>query len=155
MDEFMESTSGGPKLPALKFAKVGDTHTGVVTEVTKLQDKDPAGNVKTYDNGDPRWVFVFTLDTPTGASNLWVRGQMVKAIREAAEKHPSKRLSVPPSASATQATEKRNRLHLTHPSSTPPKSNQQRTTPRRKCGEPHRPTLCWGVDAGRSLACPA
>ena len=85
-DEFMESTSGGPKLPALKFAKVGDTHTGTITEVTKLQDKDPAGNVKTYDNGDPRWVFVFTLDTPTGASNLWVRGQMVKAIREAAEK---------------------------------------------------------------------
>jgi len=92
MDEFMESTSGGPKLPALKFAKVGDTHTGVVTEVTKLQDKDPTGNVKTYDNGDPRWVFVFTLDTPTGASNLWVRGQMVKAIREAAEKASVKTL---------------------------------------------------------------
>jgi hypothetical protein len=86
MDEFMESTAGGPKLPALKFAKVGDTHTGVVTEVTKLQDKDPTGNVKTYDNGDPRWVFVFTLETVIGASNLWVRGQMVKAIREAAEK---------------------------------------------------------------------
>ena len=86
MDEFMESTAGGPKLPALKFVKVGDTHTGVVTEVTKLQDKDPAGNVKTYDNGGPRWVFVFTLETATGASNIWVRGQMVKAIREAAEK---------------------------------------------------------------------
>jgi hypothetical protein len=86
MDEFMESTAGGPKLPALKFVKVGDTHTGVVTEVTKLQDKDPTGNVKTYDNGDPRWVFVFTLETVIGASNLWVRGQMVKAIREAAEK---------------------------------------------------------------------
>jgi hypothetical protein len=86
MDEFMESTAGGPKLPALKFVKVGDTHTGVVTEVTKLQDKDPAGNVKTYDNGDPRWVFVFTLETQIGASNIWVRGQMVKAIREAAEK---------------------------------------------------------------------
>lgn len=86
MDEFMESTAGGPKLPALKFVKVGDTHTGVVTEVTKLQDKDPTGNVKTYDNGDPRWVFVFTLENQIGASNLWVRGQMVKAIREAAEK---------------------------------------------------------------------
>jgi hypothetical protein len=86
MDEFMESTAGGPKLPALKFVKVGDTHTGVVTEVTKLQDKDPTGNVKTYDNGDPRWVFVFTLETVIGASNLWVRGQMVRAVREAAEK---------------------------------------------------------------------
>lgn len=85
-DEFMQSTSGGPKLPALKFAKIGDTHTGVVTEVTKLQDKDPAGNLKTYDNGDPRWVFVFTLDQQTGPANLWVRGQMTKAIREAAEK---------------------------------------------------------------------
>jgi hypothetical protein len=86
MDEFMESTAGGPKLPALKFVKVGDTHTGVVTEVTKLQDKDPTGTVKTYDNGDPRWVFVFTLETVIGASNLWVRGQMVRAVREAAEK---------------------------------------------------------------------
>jgi len=85
-DQFMESTAGGPKLPALKFATIGDTHKGVVTEVTKLQDKDPAGNLKTYDNGDPRWVFVFTLDTATGAANLWVRGQMIKAIREAAEK---------------------------------------------------------------------
>jgi len=85
-DQFMESTAGGPKLPALKFAAIGDTHTGVVTEVTKLQDKDPAGNLKTYDNGDPRWVFVFTLDTKLGQSNLWVRGQMIKAIREAAEK---------------------------------------------------------------------
>ena len=85
-DEFMQSTAGGPKLPALKFTKVGDIHTGVVTAVTKLEDRDPAGNAKTYDNGDPRYVFVFTLDQPTGASNLWVRGQMVKAIREAAEK---------------------------------------------------------------------
>jgi hypothetical protein len=85
-DDFMESTAGGPKLPALKFAKVGDTHTGVVTEVTKLEDRDPAGTPKLYDNGDKRYVFVFTLDTPTGASNLWVRGQMVKAVREAAEK---------------------------------------------------------------------
>ncbi len=31
-DEFMESTAGGPKLPALKFTKVGDVHTGIVTE---------------------------------------------------------------------------------------------------------------------------
>ena len=43
MDEFMESTAGGPKLPALKFVKVGDTHTGVVTEVTKLKTKTQPG----------------------------------------------------------------------------------------------------------------
>ena len=57
-DEFMQSTAGGPKLPALKFTKVGDVHSGVVTAVTKLEDRDPAGNAKTYDNGDPRYVFV-------------------------------------------------------------------------------------------------
>ena len=85
-DEFMTSTASGPKLPALKFTTVGEVHTGRVTAVTKLEDRDPAGNPKTYDNGDPRYVFVFTLDQPTGAANLWVRGQMVKAIREAAEK---------------------------------------------------------------------
>lgn len=84
-DEFMESTSAGPKLPALKFEKIGDTHKGVVTEVRKLEDRDPAGNVKTFSNGDVRHVFVFTMDTPEGAQNLWVRGNMIKTIREAAQ----------------------------------------------------------------------
>ena len=45
-DEFMQSTAGGPKLPALKFAAIGDVHTGRVTAVTKLEDRDPAGNPK-------------------------------------------------------------------------------------------------------------
>jgi hypothetical protein len=83
-DEFMESTSAGPKLPALKFDKIGDTHKGIVTEVRKLEDRDPAGNVKTFSNGDVRHVFVFTMDTAEGAQNLWVRGNMIKTIREAA-----------------------------------------------------------------------
>jgi hypothetical protein len=91
-DEFMESTAGGPKLPALKFGTVGETHTGVVTQVTKLEDRDPAGNLKTYDNGDPRYVFVFSMDTASGPANLWVRGQMIKAIREAADKASVKTL---------------------------------------------------------------
>ena len=92
-DEFMESTSGGPKLPALKFAKIGDTHTGTVTEVTKLQDKDPAGNVKTYDNGDPRWVFVFTLDTPIGASNLWCEDRWSRRSVKQPRRQASRRSS--------------------------------------------------------------
>lgn len=86
-DDFMDSTKGGPKLPALTFPKVGDTVTGVVTEVTKLEDKDlVTREVKTFDNGDVRYVFVVTLSTPTGLANLWVRGQMQRAIREAADK---------------------------------------------------------------------
>jgi hypothetical protein len=78
-------SDGGSKYPALKFENVNDTHTGTVIEVKKLEDRDPAGTVKTWDNGDVRYVFVFTINTADGISNLWARGGMVKAIREAAQ----------------------------------------------------------------------
>lgn len=76
--------SEGNKYPALKFENLGDTHTGKVVEVKKLEDRDPQGEVKTWPNGDVRHVFVFTLSTDNGFANLWARGNMVKAIREAA-----------------------------------------------------------------------
>jgi hypothetical protein len=75
---------GGSKYPALKFKTIGDTHTGKVLEVKKLEDRDPSGNVKTWDNGDIRYVFVFTISTGTEIGNLWARGGLVKTIREAA-----------------------------------------------------------------------
>ena len=76
--------SEGNKYPALKFENVGDTHTGKVIEVKKLEDRDPQGEVKTWPNGDVRYVFVFTVSTADGFGNIWSRGNMVKAIREAA-----------------------------------------------------------------------
>ena len=77
---------GGPKLPSLKFEKIGDVHTGIVTDVKKLEDRDPAGTKKTWPNGDPRFVYVLTMTTEKdGESNLWARGQMITAIREAAK----------------------------------------------------------------------
>lgn len=82
-DVFM--SEGGAKYPALKFNEIGDTHTGKVVEVKKLEDRDPDGNVKTWPNGDTRFVFVFTLNTADGVANLWARGNMVKSIREAAQ----------------------------------------------------------------------
>ncbi len=86
-DEFMQSTNGGSKHPPLTFPTVGTTHSGLVLEVKKLEDRDlGTGQPKTFDNGDPRYVFVFTLQTATETANLWVRGQMQKAIREAADK---------------------------------------------------------------------
>ena len=78
-------SDGGSKYPALKFENVNDTHTGTVIEVKKLEDRDPSGTVKTWDNGDVRYVFVFTLNTADGIGNLWARGAMVKSIREAAQ----------------------------------------------------------------------
>lgn len=77
---------GGPKLPSLKFEKIGDTHTGVVSDVKKLEDRDPAGVAKTWPNGDPRFVYVLTMTTEKeGQANLWARGAMITAIREAAK----------------------------------------------------------------------
>ena len=76
---------GGSKYPALKFENPGDTHSGKVLEVKKLEDRDPSGNVKTWDNGDIRYVFVFTINTGTEIGNLWARGSLVKTVREAAQ----------------------------------------------------------------------
>ena len=78
---------GGPKLPTLKFEKIGDVHTGIVLDVKKLEDRDPAGVAKTWPNGDPKFVYVITLKTETGDgdANVWARGAMITAIREAAK----------------------------------------------------------------------
>lgn len=80
-EEFL--ASGGPKLPAVKFTNIGDTAKGTITSVKKTEDRDPAGNLKKWDNGDPRYVWIITLDD---AQNIWARGQMVNAIRDAAKK---------------------------------------------------------------------
>jgi hypothetical protein len=82
-DVFM--SEGGSKYPALKFENVNDIHTGRVVEVKKLEDRDPDGNVKTWPNGDTRFVFVFTVENNGEFGNIWARGNMVKAIREAAQ----------------------------------------------------------------------
>lgn len=86
MDDFMSGAGGGDKLPAYKFENIGDTISGVVTDVTKLEDRTPDGTAKTWPNGDPMHVWVFTMDTTgngTGDTVLWVRGNMVTAIRQA------------------------------------------------------------------------
>jgi hypothetical protein len=79
---------GGPKLPSLKFEKIGDVHSGVVTDVKKLEDRDPAGVAKTWPNGDPtiRVCHSHSKQRRNGDSaNLWARGAMITAIREAAK----------------------------------------------------------------------
>jgi hypothetical protein len=77
---------GGPKLPSLKFEKIGDVHSGIVLDVKKLEDRDPAGVAKTWPNGDPKFVYVINLKTENnGDSALWARGAMITAIREAAK----------------------------------------------------------------------
>lgn len=81
MDDFL---TGGESLPAVKLTNVGDKITGIITQTRKLEDRDLNGELRTWPNGDPKHVFVFDLDTSNGKQALWVRGQMVSAIKEAA-----------------------------------------------------------------------
>lgn len=81
-DDFM----GGESLPAFKFANVGDTIRGQVRNVTKLEDRAPDGTAKKWPDGSPMHVFVFELDDNLDGKPewaVWVRGNMVTAVREA------------------------------------------------------------------------
>jgi len=78
--------AGGDSLPGVKFANVGDTITGQIIEARQVPDRDLEGNVRKWDNGDDRTVWVFDLDTDSdGAADqsLWVRGNMFTAIKAA------------------------------------------------------------------------
>jgi hypothetical protein len=81
-DPFM--AAGGSSLTDIKFPNLGDTVTGVVTAIDQRDDTKPDGEVKRWPDGKPMAVFIFTLDTDDGPQALWVRGNMVTAIREAA-----------------------------------------------------------------------
>jgi hypothetical protein len=74
---------GGGGAPAVKFEAPGDTVSGIVTKVDKRIDSTPDGTTKTWPDGSPMHVFIFTLDTDDGERSLWVRGNMVTAVREA------------------------------------------------------------------------
>ncbi|MGA1038434.1 MAG: hypothetical protein ACO3VQ_11560 [Ilumatobacteraceae bacterium] len=83
MDDFI---TGGDSLPAFKFNEVGDTVSGILRNITPLEDRAPDGTPKTWSNGDPMQVFVFDLDTNnTGSADVavWARGNLVKVLREA------------------------------------------------------------------------
>lgn len=82
-DPFMEA-AGGASAPSVSFAEIGDSVTGVVIKVDERNDTLPDGTPKTWANGEPMKVFIFTLDTADGERAMWVRGNMVTAVKEAA-----------------------------------------------------------------------
>ena len=78
--------AGGDSLPGFKFAAIGDTIEGQIIDARQVDDRDMDGNVRTWDNGDPRKVWVFDIDTDAdGAADtsLWVRGNLYSALRQA------------------------------------------------------------------------
>lgn len=76
--------SGGESHPSFKFTNIGDRAVGTVLSIEKREDLDfITREVKTWPNGDKRYVYLFQLETDEGVKSLWVKGQMEKAIKEA------------------------------------------------------------------------
>jgi len=70
--------------PAVKL-EVGETFEGQVLSITEMDDRDPNGTVKTWNDGSPRKVWVFNIQPADGETqSLWVRGNLVKVLRTAA-----------------------------------------------------------------------
>jgi hypothetical protein len=78
-DPFMQ----GGSAEAIKFETPGQIATIVVRKVDQKIDTQPDGTIKTWKNGDPMHVFVFTGESDGVERSLWVRGNMVTAIRDA------------------------------------------------------------------------
>lgn len=82
-DPFMD----GGSAPGLKFETVGDVRSIVVRKVEERVDKEPTGAIRTWDDGSPKKVYVFSGEDASGEPvSLWVRGNLVTAIREATTK---------------------------------------------------------------------
>lgn len=78
-DPFME----GGNAPGLKFPEVGDIRTITVRKVSEQIDTEPDGTPRTWPSGQPKMVYVFNGESDGEAASLWVRGNLVTAIREA------------------------------------------------------------------------
>lgn len=79
-DEFLS----GDYPPTFKFENIGDTISGAILSVSKQEDTDPSGNLKTWPNGQPRFVYPFIIQTDNGQFTVWVRSLLEKAVKEAA-----------------------------------------------------------------------
>lgn len=89
--------------PSVKFPTIGTMVKGTVMSAKRTQQTDLDNNPKTFDNGDPMWQVVITLQTDerdaeiaddTGERRLYAKGQMLTAVREALKKAGAGQLDV-------------------------------------------------------------
>jgi hypothetical protein len=83
-NEFM----GSPKYPAIKFPELDASYKGRLIEISKRQAYDPdTEEPMTWKNGDPMYVFIWKVVNEAGEiANIWVKGHLFSALREACEK---------------------------------------------------------------------
>lgn len=79
--------AGGESLPGVKFENVGDTLVGQIVAIRQAKDLDMNGVQRTWQNGDPRMVWVFDICTAADGGEadqaLWVRGNIYTVTKEA------------------------------------------------------------------------
>lgn len=100
MTDTLEGFLSGGGAPAAKFAEVGVTVKGTVVSAELTQQTDPAdGSAKTWQDGSPRQQVVVTLttderdaaiDDDNGTRRVFVKGAMLKALKEALKAAGSK-----------------------------------------------------------------
>lgn len=83
----------GGGAPSAKFTSHGDIHKGVITKAETAQQTDfDTGKPKFYDDGNPMWQIVLTIQTDQrdpeipnddGERRIFVKGQMLAALRAA------------------------------------------------------------------------
>lgn len=107
----------GPPVPSVSFPAIGAAIDGTIIDVATGDQRDPNGDVRRFANGEVRRQVILTLDTKLrddedddGRRRLFVKGQMMKAFREAIKKadapgpRPGGRVKVTYSADGDQAT---------------------------------------------------
>jgi hypothetical protein len=83
MSDFLD---GGTSLPSVTFAEIGDKVRGQIITQDERDDTKPDGTLNTWPDGRAKKVFIFGLDTDGDGQadqTLWVRGNLVKALRDA------------------------------------------------------------------------
>jgi hypothetical protein len=82
-DEIRDPFAGGESGPYVKFENVGDSVSGVITDI-KLQNDVYNGEVRRFDDGTPKPVVVVHLKLDDGEETRdFVKGRSVSQLREA------------------------------------------------------------------------
>jgi len=93
-NDALEYLMGGA--PTLTFPDLGTVHKGRIRSYEKTQQRDmDSGMPKVWENGEPMWQIVFTLETEErdseidsddGVRRLFAKAQMLTAIRDVIRK---------------------------------------------------------------------
>jgi len=95
IDDAVSDFLTGSGVPSAKFPTIGTTVKGTVEAAEVTDQRDLEGNVRTWDDGNPRKQVVITLvtderdpeiDDDDGRRKVYAKGQMQVALREALKK---------------------------------------------------------------------